>query len=344
MGKAGSEEQYIRNKFTIITFVCSIFIIYFHTYNLEVYGIDENSIGIARLTYYFEIYWRKLNWLAVPMFFMVSGILFFRTFEMKRLFEKYKSRFFSIVIPYIVWCTLYYFYFVLCTHIPFIHNLTGGIDVVELSLPAWIDHLWINEYYTLWFLKNLIIFIILTPVIWILLKDHLKKVPTGFIVLLILLLSKTGGRINFPEGLDIYLMGSYIGINHKRILFYRNQRLSWLCGAYVVFSLITAFRFWNLGLEALFFLSIWYMLDLFCRKETALPWWMSITFFTYVAHDVFLEAFEKLFFVIFGNQAVFALIDYIFMPILVAVILTGVAYIIRMKMPSLVWKILTGNR
>lgn len=180
-------EQHVRNKFTVLTFFCSIFVIFIHANNLETYGITRDSVGIAHLAYSIETYWSKLISIAVPLFFTVSGLLFFRTFDIHKLSAKYKSRFFTIVIPYLIWCTLYYIYFILCTHIPFIKRLMNGTEVVEVSLSAWINSLWVNEYYTLWFLKNLILFILFTPFIWALLKNHIAKIPSGLIVLLIVL-------------------------------------------------------------------------------------------------------------------------------------------------------------
>ena len=77
--------------------------------------------------------------------------------------------------------------------------------------------------------------------------------------------------------------------------------------------------------------------------QRELPWWMTIGFFTYVAHDIFLEAFEKILWVVGGNKAILALMDYIFMPILMEVLLIGIAYIAMRWFPG-VWKVVTGNR
>lgn len=38
-------EHIIRNKFTMLSFLCSVLVIYIHTFNLGIYQIDGNSIG-----------------------------------------------------------------------------------------------------------------------------------------------------------------------------------------------------------------------------------------------------------------------------------------------------------
>lgn len=262
----------IRNKFTIITFLCSILVIYIHTFNLEVYGITEGASGLAAAVYGIETYFNGVTKIAVPMFFFVSGVLFFRTFEIRRLPEKWKSRVMTIVIPYLVWCTLYYLYFVVCSKVPLIRELTGGTVQVDFSASAWLMHLWPESYYTLWFLQNLMIFILLAPVIWLCLKNHLKKhlakrngkPPTGLIALILLetALALWGGRIPHATGLDVYLAGAYIGLNCREWFAYRNRALSLLSCGVIAIMLLTDLRYWNTASEVLLFLSIWFALDL----------------------------------------------------------------------------------
>jgi fucose 4-O-acetylase-like acetyltransferase len=340
-----NKEQTIRNKFTLISFMCSIFVIYIHTYNLETYGITENMDGLPKIVYCIETYWPYVVTIAVPMFFFISGILFFRTFEVSKLFDKWKKRFFTIFLPYIIWCTLYYLYYVICTNTPAIRTIMNGSEVVKLSFGEWVRWLWVNEYFTLWFLQNLIIYIAVTPLIWLLLKNHLSKLPTGLAALAVILIGMKHLRFSIPYtyGIEFYLAGSYIGLNCREWLKYKNKFITLISCIYIIFNLVTVFKYWNFIAKILFFIAIWYACDLFTSENTKYPWWMSITFFTYVAHDVFLEAFEKIVWKVFGNHAIFALLDYIFMPLAVEALLIGIAYIMRRKLP-VIWKIITGDR
>lgn len=181
--------------------------------------------------------------------------------------------------------------------------------------------------------------------IWFLLKGYGKKFLTGFIGLLIALYLYyvIFSDLTFLYGLNFYLVGSFIGIHGKELIKYKNKYLSMVSLVYLCFTLVSGFKFWNFAFQIAFFLGIWFAIDLLAIHDKKLPWWMSITFFTYVAHDVFLQAFEKIVWVIGGNSSLFALLDYIFMPLLVEGFLILVAFFIR-KWTPLLWRILTGNR
>lgn len=340
-----NDELTVRNKFTSISFICSVLVIYIHTYNLDTYGISEGGGMIEKITFAIENYWPNVLRIAVPMFFLISGILFFKSFTISNLASKWKSRLFTVVLPYIIWCTIYYTYYVIITNIPIIRSLMNTPNVVRFSITEWIRWLWVSEYYTLWFLQELIIFIAAAPVIWLLLNNHWKKFPTGLVALIMLIVIKQHSAINIPytNGLEVYLVGSYIGLNCRKLLAVKNKTLTIMSLLYIIFTLVTVFRFWNIITEILLFIAIWFACDLLPLAGKELPWWMSITFFTYVAHDAFLEAFEKMILIIFGKSAIYALLDYILTPIVVEIFLILIAYILRVRMPML-WKILTGNR
>lgn len=101
-------------------------------------------------------------------------------------------------------------------------------------------------------------------------------------------------NIGIFEGLEYYLLGSYIGMNLKEKLAYRSKAVTVISACYVVFYLIRGFRTSNVVMISLFCISLWFVLDKFVHEDN-LPWWMQLTFFTYVAHDMLLEAFEKYF-------------------------------------------------
>ncbi len=334
-------EKQIRNKITIISFFCSMLVIWIHTYNLEVYGITEQAVGIGRLVYCIEKYWSKVTQIAVPMFFFVSGFLFFRTFTMNKLYNKYKSRIQSLLIPYLCWCTLYYLYFVVISNITLLKKLVKENDVVTFSIQSWINSLWRDSYYTLWFIKNLMIFVLITPIVYLLLKNW-KGIPSGTAIMLFCILNSTFNWISVPDGLEMYALGSWIAINYKEKIFYNNNKIIFLSWIFILIMMFTSFRWLNVWTQAFLFVSIWFALDIW-EFSIEFPWWMHITFFIYVAHDVFLEAFEKILWIVGGNKPIFALLDYLLMPGFVVAFLIVLAYILR-KYVGIVWKVLNGGR
>ena len=334
-------ELHFRNKITFISFFCSLLVIWIHTYNLEIYSITEDSEGLAKIVYIIENYWNELTHVAVSTFFLISGFLFYRRYLPKRTITKYKSRIKSIFIPYLCWCSLYYLYYVLVTNIPLIRNIMNTDNPIAFSLITWFRWLWIDKYYTLWFLQDLIIYILLAPLLYVILKNR-NKFPCGTVFILFILLNAYHSWISISSGFILYCVGSYLAINHKNSSMYKNKSISTISFLYIIFSFLSGFAYFHTICQILFIISFWFALDFF-ESTKKLPWWMQITFFTYVAHDVFLESFEKIFLIAFGSHPVCALLDYIFMPIIVLITLIGIAQFMRRYTPR-IWKLLTGSR
>ena len=334
-----NDEVEFRNKVTIITFLCSILVIWIHARNLEVYAIDETAVGFGKIVFDIEDIWGNLTVVAVPIFFFVSGYLFYRTFSIQRINEKYKSRVFSILVPYLIWCTIYYLYYFVLTNTPILSNVVNT-EKVTLSLMGWLEALWPNEYYTLWFLKEIIIYIVASPIIFLLLNNKY----TGSIIILLLVMNAQFGIFSVPlAGYAYYAFGAYFALNFKGKEFVKNNCLTVVGIFSILVMLCTRFTILESPIiRLLFVFMLWFALDIFpLRRE--LPWWMKITFFTYVSHDIFLEAYEKIVLVVFGKHVIFALLDYIFAPLLVVATLIIIAKFLRRFAPT-VWKVCTGNR
>ena len=334
-----NSEKIVRNKITVISFACSIIVIYIHTYNLEVYDINLNDGGLSALIYFVEEWFKTFNDVAVPSFFFISGFLFFRTFELSLLKNKYITRIKSVVIPYLVWCSIYYLYFVILTNVPIVKNYVNS-ETIKLSVTNWILSLWENEYCVLWFLKYLIVFIFIAPVIYAFLKNHFG-VPVGFLCLVFIIISTLLKIINIPLGLDMYAAGSYIAINHRGLEYYKNRKVSFaaLTVALIMFCSQTVTL--NCVTMITFIFCVWISLDII-NLDIDMPWWLSISFFSYVFHDMILEMLEKVFLIMFGKKTICAIVDYIFMPWICFCIIVIVAFVLRKN--KKIWGVLSGFR
>lgn len=110
--------------------------------------------------------------LAVPTFFVLSGVLFFRNgvrLSAKEYKNKFNNRLHSLVIPYFIWNTIGLILALLKKSEPLssyfpdydqfdltISNILGGYFSFNQSLPY---------VFSLWFIRNLIIITLLTPLI-----------------------------------------------------------------------------------------------------------------------------------------------------------------------------------
>ena len=167
-----SESQF-RSKIYWVTFCFSIFVIWVHSTNWELFlgqpGMETEAEAVRRVEYFFG---ERLGQMAVPGFFLVSAYLFYRNFTMDRLLSKWKSRIFSVALPYVLWNLLYYGGYVLGSRIP-------GLGTILNREPVPVDWKTVAEaafFYrynpVFWYLFQLILLILLAPVLYLLLKRN----------------------------------------------------------------------------------------------------------------------------------------------------------------------------
>lgn len=341
-------KQEFYNKVSVISFFLSILIMSIHCYNVHIYGLSAAEDPLSRAAAHFEISANKLEAVCVPMFYVISGYLFFRGFTPEQLFPKWKRRIFTLLIPYVLWCTLSYLFYVLVSLIPPVAARVNpeSTKLPTLSFASWLSCLRSATYTPLWFLSSLMVLTLLAPVIWLLFRNHLKKVPTGIIFLLISFLIKEGIiRLHVPYNVTNYFIGAYIGMNHPGLPFRRAKKLSVYAGIGILLVIISVFtglpqdtEIRNLLLIGL----IWIFTDHF-DLDREIPWFFRISFFLYCAHLIPLTILDKLFLIAFGKGPVQALVSYVMNPPVITVFLTGVAFLLRKYLPG-AWKLLTGSR
>ncbi len=342
-------EKTFRNKITYFSFVLSFLVIVIHTSNISVYGLLEREDFFSGMIVWLEeCIHNMIVGVCVPYFFLISGYLFFRTFEWNKILDKYKSRLFTVVFPYFLWCSIYYLYYCLISRIPGVSGYVNGGEAVGISITTWIDWLWNQSYYTLWFLKELIILIGLTPCIYLVMKNY-KYIPVGvFVLLLIIMFKLRDTDIRVYDFSAYYLLGAYVGINHKDLPRIKSVKIS--NASRITLAGILCWYLGNVGYEIgrntflvmVLCVAIWWAFDGIDYDKPP-KWWMGISFFIYCFHDLWLEGLEKIFLLVFGTQSVFALLDYIFMPIIVLIICIACAAILRRYFPF-IWKVLMGGR
>ena len=163
----------------------------------------------------------------------------------------------------------------------------------------------------------------------------------SLLTILLLYLNLRFSVVPTLRGLEIYSLGGWIGINHKGAALKRDRKLTAVSVLFLSVWFLSAFRWNNVFTEPLMLTAIWFSLDLL--DLPSFPWWMRITFFTYAAHALALEAMEKLFLLAFGRSPLAALLDFLFMPIVIFLILAAAAFFLKRRTPKL-WEIISGGR
>lgn len=346
-------DKYISNKIKNISLIMTFFVVILHSNNLE----DPSVLNINTLIQNFI--GQGIVRIAVPMFFLISGYLFFYKFKPSKeaFLNKYKKRFKSLFIPYFLWCTgwLVILYLVELTSFGramFSDRIVADYNMAELFKNTYIYPL----PYQFWYIRALMINVLISPIIYyviVKLKDKALPVIVVFwffdVIYYPILMFAVGAcfaigdyDLNFKEYRNkgyLFGIGYLLSIILKMILIYMPQipnheyilllseNLIILCGvpfAWFVYDVIgEKFR---------------YKFDL--SKEMKLA---KYGIFIYFFHIPLQSIIKKLWFKVMQISNISSLIIFFVAPVITITICALVAIFMRKYMRK-TYMVLSGGR
>lgn len=207
-------SKYLSRKIKFITVFAMTAVVFIHSYNYSdsfltpATRISEGFAFAPMLEYFFS---NELLRFAVPLFFLISGFLFFFNYEnTPQCYEnKLKKRFSSLLVPYLIWAILSGLTVVILSHFaPF-----QELDIIKeraVDLKHFLIYLVNPPAFQLWYIQQLIIFTVLAPAMYWLLK-------------------KTKGLILAPVGI-LWLFNLSFIVNSEALFFF------WTGAAFAVFK------------------------------------------------------------------------------------------------------------
>jgi len=210
-------------KIATISFLLMLHVVVVHSVNIN---YDPNGNNIVWFIENFISF--RLVKVVIPLFFFISGYLFFlsiapgvndtpNTFK-----EKIGKRFKTLGIPYLFWCT---FWFAVIFILQLIPQLSSFFSTPLQKMTLW-QQFW-NLYiepinYPLWFLRELLLYVMITPLLYWLVKKFKLAVPAVFFLLSLFYLGIEVLEIYIYRFhmLVYYTIGIYLAI-HKNGLKYR---------------------------------------------------------------------------------------------------------------------------
>jgi surface polysaccharide O-acyltransferase-like enzyme len=322
----------------------------------------------------------SMSTIAVPTFFLISGFLFFiksqeLTFDVYRY--KIKRRLHSLIIPYFLWNALAVVILVL--FYPIIIRLHNGTfeSITEVLSKGWHIFYDYNSFtprrnwlgysihgsapyvVPLWFLRDLIVVTILSPLIYF----CVRKLKICWILLLfVAYISKIWIPI---QGMGViaffyFSLGAYLAINrHNIVTLVHKYRYIIVSGAAVLLALECYYDGSNteIGYELMPYYSVFgvfaafYIASRLIVKFSILPnkLLVSSCFFVYAMHNIVAvvnplgvsKAFLKL---IFSGQSVInEAICYVAAPFLAAAICVAIYALCRRFLPKITL-VFSGNK
>jgi len=340
------KEQQFRNKITWFTFVFSLLVVWVHSYNAELYlGRTAQSALLYRIEHWVgEI----ISQIAVPGFFMISSYLFYRNFSWEKLGRKWNSRIKSILVPFISWNFIYYMCYVIGSRLPWMTDVVGK-GTIPFNLPTAVDAVLNYTYnYVFWYLYQLILLILLTPVIYLLLKQIYPGVI--FIVCLwgLLFMGVQLPQLNL-DALIYYTIAAFLALHGNKVIEESGGGLKHFIGGILIAAGSAAYY---IGLRLAYpplFVVCRFLLVSGLWLLIAGEWlpdakdWMQNNFFLYATHFGVARFINKA-----GARFLPALLPiplalFLAMPVIASGISYWTGKFLRKHMP-LLWELLNGGR
>lgn len=370
----------------LLRFPLAVFVLIIHVFACGVSlggdAVDVNSVPI--LSKCSVIIAGFLGRQSVPVYYFISGFVFFHginRLDKENYLHKMKNRSKTLLIPYIIWNS-FSIILVALTFFPVLAPYVPGIQDAKLIItPSSIWHaLWnyngelvfwgrtqpdsgavvhsgtfpINT--ALWFIRDLILVVLTTPLIY----RIIKRTKFYAIVLLGILwfgssYFKLGHFNHLTIAFFFFSWGAYMSINKKDMLIefkrfwkpslflYPLLSILYIVSVYHYPDATNTLKRLNIivGLFFAYNLSAWLLTHGVCKVN---PFLASSSFFIYVSHAIVIGPVLKILFKVFAPQSQLGVLSLYMLDIILSVfILLAVFYALRIYTPSFL-KVIAGRK
>ena len=159
-------SQLESSTISVLRFVLMVLVVFVHAPRVE-YGGGSHILSV--------VFSQGIACMAVPLFFIISGYLFCRGLQdgwrWDLYVEKLKNRFYSLFVPYILWNLISAIYLVLPCFLGLNHDGWDGVKNWIVQHDGVWGVLWgIPINYPLWFLRDLMVMVVISPLLYYLIK------------------------------------------------------------------------------------------------------------------------------------------------------------------------------
>lgn len=197
-------------KKEFISFLLSILVFFIHSYFAQDCA-DNSFISVFnhKVSYFFSC---SISQFAVPMFFMLSGITFFKNYSNEKYLNKIKNRLFTVVIPYLLWNTIWLLWEILCSY-SFLSKFSTSepYPLTFTSILRGIFFYGCNMPF--WFIFDIIVFSFAAPVVFLFVRNKYIGILTVITLSIVSLLGihMPENVFYYPMSAVFYLTGALIG-------------------------------------------------------------------------------------------------------------------------------------
>lgn len=346
--------QYLSEKLKLLSAVAILLVLYIHS------GFHEDEImGMALNHDTQELISTMIGRCAVPLFYTISGYLFFLKVPngLRSITEKMQKRVHTLLIPYIITALFYVAFQVLINSIPATSKFVNS-SILPVLQQSWLRVLLAIFYdygggvplaFHLWFVRDLLILVLLSP-LWYTMLRYLG----WWWVLLAFLPAYTnlGGVPSFA--LFWFSLG---GALTKHTIAAKHPKLGLgLLGIFLslcVFQLFTPevalWQYVRIPIILLGIAALWLAYDALVPATFSLhqhPWLNAVgnfTFFVYLFHEPTLNVVRKLLVAAIGKNSLGYLFSYLASPWIFIALATVAGIFLKKLVPKLYATVVGGR-
>lgn len=189
--KGSNRADLLSKTITFIKFPLAVLVVILHcdlsTKQYELIGISQSEIMnplYANISWFLS---RYVAFAAVPCFFVISGFLLFynvNNYSKEVYFRKLKKRFKTLLIPYLSWNLIYLFLYWLIGQDKMVLSEVPNLFTKETTFIDFILTVFVRPIDgPLWFIRNLIAMVVLSPVLYFIIKKTSFILPFSLLVL-----------------------------------------------------------------------------------------------------------------------------------------------------------------
>ena len=350
--------QYLSDKLRVLSLISIILVLYIHS------GFHADEIkGMLMNDRVQDFVSGMIGRCAVPLFYVISGYLFFLKVPegMKSIYGKMRKRVGTLVVPYIIGCLFFVGFGVLMAVLPGVSKYMNSSVMPLFSKP--IGEILRSIFYDagngtpcafqLWFLRDLILIVATSP-LWYICLRYLKL---AFVAVLFILTYLDVPHVPFYPLFWFVLGGQLtkVKIEMGGVNGVINIGLLALC-LFLVLSIVELFfpemidwKSLRIPIILLGIVGAWGLYDAVVGKNFSLlqHQWLTtacqFTFFIYIFHEPTLNIVRKLIVVVLGKNEFGYMASYLISPWIFTVCAVFVGLLFRKYLPR-VYDVCTGGR
>ena len=347
-------SPYLSDKLKVLSFFSIILVLYIHS---GFHNTPDEIQGMAFNHYLQTSISGMLGRCAVPLFYAISGYLFFLNIDngMLSVWGKMKRRVKTLLIPFIIAACFFPAFMVGMELFPWTKNYINAdglfSDNFQLPLGDFMQSLFYKTEgsespwaFHLWFLRDLIIIISISPLLY-----YLRKANAFILLTLFFLIPFFNIKIGFIYALFWFLAGSMFLSRLNRV------KSKWILPIFVLLSgweLVFPNAIWDylqIPIISLGIIGFWHLYDALVsepfdlKRSRRLYLSCQFSFFIYLFHEPTLNVVRKLLTLALGRSSAGFAINYLISPWVFACLFIVIGYYFRKFWPRL-YAVCVGGR